>query len=129
MHRALDASTFPVRSAPTPRPRPRLFSIVVAASGIAAVCVGLVATTTPLSRAVREAAHDVGLPVDSPDLVDARARRDDLDAAVGRRDLAALANTLVRLRTALARLDRDELASLQPGVAQLIDRAEALLAS
>ena len=34
-----------------------------------------------------EAAHDVGLPVDSPDLVDARARRDELTAAVERRDL------------------------------------------
>ena len=44
--------------------RPRLFSIVVAACGVAAVTLGLLATTTSFSRAVREAAHDVGLPVD-----------------------------------------------------------------
>ena len=128
MHRALDAATFPVRLAPTPRPRPRLFSIVVAACGVAAVTLGLLATTTSFSRAVREAAHDVGLPVDSPDLVDARARRDELAAAVERRDLVATATTLARLRTALTRLDDDELASLQPGVDQLIERAEVVLA-
>ena len=128
MHRALDAATFPVRLAPTPRPRPRLFSIVVAACGVAAVTLGLLATTTSFSRAVREAAHDVGLPVDSPDLVDARARRDELAAAVERRDLVATATTLARLRIALTRLDGDELASLQPGVDQLIARAEAVLA-
>ena len=128
MHRAIDAATFPVRLGPTPRPRPRLFSIVVAACGVAAVTLGLLATTTSFSRAVREAAHDVGLPVDSPDLVDARARRDELGAAVERRDLVATAATLARLRTALTRLDDDELASLQPGVDELIERAEAVLA-
>src|SRR4029077_16051816 len=111
-------AAFPVRVGPTPRPRPRLFSIVVAACGVAAVTLGLLATTTSFSRAVREAAPDVGLPVDSPHLVDARARRDELTVAVERRDLIATATTLARLRIALARLDGDELASVQPGVDQ-----------
>ena len=60
----------PGPSRPDDSTRPRLFSIVVAACGVAAVTLGLLATTTSFSRTVREAAHDVGLPVDSPALVD-----------------------------------------------------------
>jgi hypothetical protein len=88
------------------------------------------ATSRRAPREVRVVAHAIKLPVESPDVTDARQALDELDAALG-----AVPVRLDRVRAAVADVER-ELGELTPadraGLAlratTLLERARALLA-
>jgi hypothetical protein len=86
----------------------------VAAALIAASFTAGVLLSDDLPRPIRGAAHTIGLPVESNQLVDARAALDRLGQALAAGDMAAAREadaTMVRLVKAL---DADERAKVEP---------------
>jgi hypothetical protein len=111
--------------------------LLVAASVLVAFLAGALVAARP-PAVVRDAAHSIGFDVDSSDLVDARARLDDLgsalaiatarrvDGALTEADLEAVARTDQEMLRAIGRLDDDERAALVPTAHQVHLRAVVL---
>jgi hypothetical protein len=77
----------------------------------------------PLPGPIRSIAYEVGLPIDSRNLVDARNDRDGLRAALRRNDHAAIATQADELRRELRTLGSDERSAVQPEADQLLQQA------
>lgn len=128
LHRALaERSERALRSGVQRNPAHRLW--LVALGGVAA---SLGATTAafaaglPLPDPLRALAHNVGLPVDSTTLVNAKSKRAELEAAVSRQDAAEAARLARALRDDLADLDDDERRQVEPSAIALLERADNL---
>ncbi len=132
LHRAIDERRRAPLAAPTTR-RPRLRSPVAIAAASVAVAFGGTATAfaagAPIPRPVRMVAHDVGLPVDSPQLSDAKHAVADLGQVLAGSDDAAIARArdqLLRRLDALSAAERRGLAFVSgPLLAQAADRLRA----
>jgi hypothetical protein len=107
------AEAIEVRTPLRPR-RSRVVTWTAAAAVAAAAFLTGLAVADDMPRPVRGAAHAVGLPVDSNDLVDARASLDRLGRALaaGNADAVQVEDAvMVRL---VKRLDDDERAQIEP---------------
>lgn len=82
------------------------------------------ATGTPLPRPLRQVAHAAGLPVDSPELADARSARHRLATDLAHGDKSAVAQDASKLRDQLAKLDNGERDHIAPSTQPLLERAE-----
>jgi hypothetical protein len=112
-----------VRAASAPRLRRRW--AIPAIVGIGAISMsGVAAAGVPLPRVVRQVGHDVGLPLDSPQLLDARHHRRALQAALADGDLGTTQRAAAVLRADLARLDQDERGKIEPDAASLLEQAD-----
>ncbi|MGH9186678.1 MAG: hypothetical protein ACRD0U_12830 [Acidimicrobiales bacterium] len=101
------------RSHAAPR---RRWRFVAAAAAIVAFVAGL-AIGHELPRPVRELAHTIGLPVDSPELVDTKDAVDQLAVAVA-------AGTAADLQGTLSEAEFDEIASADADMLALVGRLD-----
>ena len=123
LHRAIDARTTLPRK--PLRVRRRWVLPAVAAFSVLGVSGTAIATTgSSLPRMARSLANGVGLPVDSPQLLDARSRRDTLRAALAHHDNTAIAVESAKLRDALRHLDTDERNQVGNDTDQLLQQAD-----
>lgn len=97
------------------------------ASVIAAFVLGL-AVAENLPRPVREVAHGIGLPVDSPALVDARHELHRLGQALAACDLPAVGRADPEMVRLVKSLDADERAKVEPVAHEVHLRAVSSLA-
>jgi hypothetical protein len=81
------------------------------------------ASGDPLPGPIRSIAYEVGLPVDSRNLVDARHDRDALRAALRQNDPAAIATQAKALRRELSTLENSERSKIQAEADQLLQQA------
>ncbi len=77
--------------------------------------------------AVRDFAHDVGLPVESSTLVETREALHDLGVAISERDRAAARSADERMLELVDRLDAEEKAKIVPVAHEVHERALELL--
>lgn len=132
LHRAIDERRRAPLATRTQR-RPWLRSpIAIAAASVAVAFSGTAtafAAGAPLPRPVRTVAHDVWLPVDSPQLSDAKHAVTDLGLVLAGSDDAAIARArdqLLRRLDALSAAERRGLAFVsEPLLAQAADRLRA----
>ncbi len=120
------ASAAPRQPAVPGRRRWRRAAAVAAAA--AAFVVGLVIGHDP-PRPIRELAHDVGLPVDSPTLVDARDQLDRLGSALAAEDEDEVKAADACMLAHVAELDAEEKAEIVPVAHEVHLRAEQFLTS
>ena len=124
LHRAIDARNAFARK--PLRVHHRWVVPAVAAFGVLGISGGaLAATGTSLPRLARRLAYDVGLPVDSPQLYDARSHRDALRAALARHDITAIATESAKLRAELGHLNTDEHNRVGNDTDQLLQQADS----
>jgi hypothetical protein len=107
------------------RPIPAIAAAFVLLSGGTAVAL----TGPPLPRPVRAVAHDVGLPVDSPELADARGATSHLEHALEAREAKAVQAAADRLEKRLRNVHGDERAEIEREAQKLLDRANASVAT
>jgi hypothetical protein len=108
LHRALDAHKKPGR-----RRSYRIVASCLAGVGVMAGAGGAYALSgAVLPEPVRVVAHAVGLPVDSPEVAEARAARRALRQSLKREDANATAAAAQRLRDALGGLSSSDRAEL-----------------
>jgi hypothetical protein len=88
------------------RPLPVVVGTAAAAALLSTVGVAAAATSVvePL-RLAQTVAHEIGLPVDDPNLSDAHSTLHDLTTAYQRRDAGSVARQLGKLRAEMGRLD------------------------
>lgn len=120
-----------------PRRAPRRVGLVLAAAAAAiAIFVGGLVVGEGLPRALRSAAHAIGLPVDSPTLLDAREVLHDLGEAVGRSEtdtttppelLDEMQALDTRMLGLVAKLDDEEKAKIVPVAHEVHLRAVQVL--
>lgn len=92
-----------------PRVRPRRWAIPAALACVVFGGSGVAYAVSPaVNSAARQFAHAIGLPVDSPQLDDARHHRDELRAALHSGDGPVIARAAGRLRDDLQNLDDHE---------------------
>ncbi len=105
--------------------------MALAVLGIAAALVvgvlGGVILGDDLPRPLRAAAHAVGLPVDSPELVDARAELASLGRALAAGDLEAIREADAQMVALVKGLDPDERARIEPVAHEVHLRAVEVL--
>ncbi len=106
------------------RPIPALAGLLVLTSVGTA---GAIATGTTLPRPVREVAHAIGLPVDSPALAEARTTLGRLLDAIERRDLPAVQSLAPELEAALDGMSGEDRSKISDNAEEALDRARALL--
>ncbi len=104
------------------------------AAGVVVATLGLgtgvaAAAGAPLTRGIREVAHDIGLPVQSPAVVDTSDAIDELRDALRRSDDAQVRAARDRLRSELHDLGGSDRASLRQRVDDVLQRADARLTS
>lgn len=85
--------------------------------------------TNPLPRPVRVVAHAIGLPVDSPDLVDARQQVSDLRDAMSAGDRQQVVDRAADLRNRLGTLHRDDRAAIEDEAHDALADADHWLAT
>ena len=95
---------------------------IVVGSGAAAVAAG-----APVPRPIRAVAHDVGLPVDSPELTDAKSAASELRIVLGVNDTATIKRVRARLSRKLAEVPRDERGEIERDAKALLARADQQL--
>ena len=106
--------------------RPRWWQQKIAVGGavfgliLGAPAAAFAISGSPLPDPVRSALHDVGLPVDSVDVADARSAESHLEKALRSGDTAAVSRAAAHLQECLAELDRGDRNRMAP-------RADALL--
>lgn len=113
---------------PAPRRLPLWWARKVAAAGAALAVVGggagvAFAAGAPIPAAVRDVAHDAGLPVDSSTAVAARGAIRALSDAEDHGNATSIAARAEALQALLARLDRDERQDLARASARALDAA------
>jgi hypothetical protein len=85
------------------------------------------ASGAPLPRPVRAVAHNIGLPVDSPALVDARITEDRLRKDLTGSDRQKLAGEVATLKSRLAHVEGDERGQVQNEADSLLHQAGQVL--
>lgn len=95
---------------------------IVVGSGAAAVAAG-----APVPRPIRAVAHNVGLPVDSPELTDAKSAASELRIVLGVNDTATIKRVRARLSRKLADVPRDERGEIERDAKALLARADQQL--
>lgn len=95
---------------------------LVMGSGAAAFAAG-----APVPRPVRAAVHDVGLPVDSPQLADAKGAASELRAVLAANDTATIKRVRTRLDRNLAEVPGDERDGIERDAKALLARADRRL--
>ncbi len=95
---------------------------IVVGSGAAAFAAG-----APVPRPIRAVAHDVGLPVDSPELTDAKGAESDLRIVLAINDPATIKRVRARLNHKLAAVPRDERGQIEKDAKALLARADQQL--
>ena len=108
------------------RRRTRAQRIMLLAAGL--VCLLAFASgvvfATNVPAPVRSALHSAGLPVDSPDLVEARAALHDLGVALGeRRSPEEVQQTDARMLELVEQLDKEEQEEIEPVAQEVHFRA------
>ena len=78
-----------------------------------------------MPRLVRAAAYELGLPIDSPSLHDAKSALGDLQAALQTEDAPRIAATARSVESSLAALDPAERAEVRERAGRLLDQAKA----
>ncbi len=101
--------------------------VLVAAAAVLAFLGGVV-VGHDLPRPLRAVAHELGLPVDSPELLDARARMEELGRALGREDVPAVIALDQEMVEIVNGLDQDEQDEIKPAAHEIHERAVAFLA-
>lgn len=98
------------RTVVTSRRGRRVVVSVAAVAGLVACSTGvaMAATGGAVANPVRRAAHNVGLPIDSPELSDARSKLRDLREALSAKDHSRIASTAADLRSGVTGLDQRE---------------------
>lgn len=104
----------------------------VVAAGVVITTLGLgtgvaAAAGAPVTRGIREVAHEIGLPVESPAVVDAKDAMSRLRDALARSDDAQLRAARDQLRSELGDLGASDRASLERRVDDLLQQADARL--
>ncbi len=107
-------------------PRAALAVLGVAAALLVGL-VGGVVLGDDLPRPVRAAAHAIGLPVDSPELVEARAELHALGRALAAGDLQAIRVADAEMVALVRGLDADERARIEPVAHEVHLRAVEVL--
>lgn len=118
-----EGRTARVRWSPLQR---RMVAAVAAAFTLTAI---LYSATNPLPRPVRVVAHAIGLPVDSPDLVDARHRVTALREAIAAGDQPEIVERAADLRNQLRTLHRDDRATIEDEADDALADADHWLAT
>jgi hypothetical protein len=95
---------------------------LVMGSGAAAFAAG-----APVPRPIRAAAHDVGLPVDSPQLADTKVAASELRAVLAANDTATIKRVRARLHRKLAEVPGDERDEIERDAKALLARADRRL--
>ena len=85
------------------------------------------AAGAPVPRPIRAVAHDVGLPVDSPELTDAKGAESDLRIVLAINDPATIKRVRARLNHKLAAVPRDERGQIEKDAKALLARADQQL--
>lgn len=106
--------------------RPLTVALAAALSAVLGSGVAF-AAGAPMPRAVRSVASSIGLPVDSPALVDAQHAMDRLRDALGGDDHGAIRAGRDDLRSRLGGLDPGERARLEPEAGALLRRIDLRL--
>ncbi len=117
-------------AAAAPRRRHRVrwaLAVGVVLSSVVAFGAG-VATAEGLPRPVRAAAHGIGLPVDSPRLVEAWETLRELSLALGTRDAEVITRLDQRLLDLVAGLTAEEKEEIEPIAQEVHLRAVRLVA-
>ena len=134
LHRAVAQRAEILRERELPADRPRLAWLRRPIPALAGLLVltsvstaGAIATGATLPRPVREVAHAIGLPVDSPALAEARTTLGRLLDAIERRDLAAVQSLASELETTLDGLSGDDRSKISDNAEEALDRAKDLL--
>ncbi|HEX7521114.1 MAG TPA: hypothetical protein VF441_03545 [Acidimicrobiia bacterium] len=130
LHRMIDERCVDRTTARVPATRSwmRPFVVVAAAAGIvvgsgaAAFAVG-----APVPRPIRAVAHDVGLPVDSPELTDAKGAASDLRIVLAINDPATIKRVRARLNHKLAEVPGDERGQIERDTKALLAQADQQL--
>lgn len=130
LHRMIDERCVDRTTARVPATRSwtRPFVVVAAAAGIvvgsgaAAFAVG-----APVPRPIRAVAHDVGLPVDSPELTDAKGAESDLRIVLAINDPATIKRVRARLNHKLAQVPGDERGQIERDAKALLAQADQQL--
>ena len=107
-------------------PRAALAVLGVAAALLVGL-VGGVVLGDDLPRPVRAAAHAIGLPVESPELVEARAELHALGRALAAGDLQAIRVADAEMVALVRGLDADERARIEPVAHEVHLRAVEVL--
>ncbi len=130
LHRMIDERCVDRTTAHVPATRAwtRPFAVVAAAasivvgSGAAAFAAG-----APVPRPIRAVAHDVGLPVDSPELTDAKGAASDLRIVLAINDPATIKRVRARLNHELAQVPGDERGQIERDAKALLAKADQQL--
>jgi hypothetical protein len=126
------AAAVPPAAALAPRRdgRRRRFAgaLVAAAAVVVAFVAGTVVGDGGLPRPLRAAAEAIGLPVDSPELVDARRELQRLGESLAAGDAGGVAAADAAMVRLVKGLDADERARIEPVAHEVHLRAVALLA-
>jgi hypothetical protein len=126
--RALASSAAMPAPVPLRRRTPHLVTWAVAASVAAASFMAGLVVANDLPRPVRAMAHAVGLPVDSNELVDARAALDRLGQALAAGDADAVRTEDATMVSLVRDLDDDERTRIEPVAHEVHLRAVEFLA-
>lgn len=122
------AAAQPVQVAPRRRPSARSWARRIAAAGAALTVIGggggvAFAAGAPLPPAIRDAAHGLGLPIDSSAVVAARGALRALSDAEGHGNPTSIAARADALRAKLARLEGADHAQLARQAAAALETA------
>jgi hypothetical protein len=109
-----------------PARRSGLIRALAAAAMLLVFAGGVLLGASP-PDAVRDLAHDVGLPVESSTLVDTRDALYDLGVAISERDRAAARSADQRMLDLVDRLDAEEKAKIVPVAHEVHERALELI--
>jgi hypothetical protein len=108
--------------------RRRFAGALAAAAVVVAFVAGTVVGDGGLPRPLRAAAEAIGLPVDSPELVDARRELQRLGESLAAGDAAGVAAADAAMVRLVKGLDADERARIEPVAHEVHLRAVAFLA-
>jgi len=108
--------------------RARRARVLVAAVLVMGLVFGAgVLLSDELPRSVRAAAHDLGLPIASPELVDAQSALHELGVALANKDVEEVRSSDARMVELVGSLSEEEAAEVEPVAHEVHLRAEQFL--
>jgi hypothetical protein len=130
--RALRRAVSGLAGEPSPRPRRRVGHRVAIPAAVLVTVLGsssavAAASGASLPRPLRAAAFEIGLPVDSPALVDARATESELRRELAAPDHQKLAAEVAVLRSRLTRVEESERRRADHEAESLLQEADKVL--